>query len=267
MNLYSKYTNLDKKHPIVSRTCLQIVYMLENTTLTDSQKSGINDFCFMNGLVSQEILWNITQKINDDYFHQVDEYVKDSEKPFPYVIDLKNQTEIFLYTTKNFLRDISNMCISPVFPKYTNTEGGSFSNLKTGKSNLTEWVEKKWGVQSREYLVSQQITNYYSELIAKRNAMEHPGGRAGTLYINQPNLKLNENTGNPSITRISWFRNNEKPRDLILDLTDVCLYNIRFVEEIIINMIIKEHLKPGKELFRIPGFKMKDWDNYKYIVV
>lgn len=267
MNLYSKYTNLDKKHPIVSRTCLQIAYMLEHTTLTDEQKKGINDFCFMNGLVAQEILWNITQKINDDYFQQVDEYIKNTEHSFPYIIDLKNQTEIFLYTTKNFLRDISNMCITPVYPEFKNTEGGSFSNLKTGKSNFTEWVEKRWGINSREYLVSLQITKFYSELIAKRNAMEHPGGRAGILYINQPNLKINDQTGNPSITRISWYRNTEKPKDLILDFTDICIYNIRFVEEIIINMIIKEYLIPGKQLFRIPGIKMKDWDNFKYIVV
>ena len=241
--------------------------MLEHTTLTNEQKKSINDFCFINGLVSQEILWNITNKINDDYFYQVDEYVKDNEKPFPYIIDLKNQTEIFLYTTKNFLRDISNMCISPIYPKYINTEGGSFSNLKTGKSNLSLWAEKKWGENSREYLVSLQITNFYSDLIAKRNAMEHPGGRAGTLYINQPNLKINDQTGNPSITRLAWYRNEEKPKDLILDFTDICLYNIRFVEEIIINMIIKENLKPGKQLFRIPGHKMAQWDNFKYIVV
>lgn len=258
-----KYSSIDKKHPILSRCCLQIIGLTHNTTLSAEIKNSITEFCFTTVLKQLETIWETTEKINDEYYNKISQFTTNSNNYFPYLDDLQKDIEIILYATKKILRDLSSNIISPLFPKFKNMEGGSFSSLKTGESEYSIFIRKEFNDKSKEYKNSIQYSMYLSEIIAKRNAIEHPGGKSGTLSVFQPEIQHNLN--NSTITRLYWARNGVKT-DLLIDLYDICLNLLFFIEYILINIIIKPNLLPSKKLIIIPGNKLKLTNNIKYII-
>lgn len=263
-NQYIKvYNNIDKKHPIVARTCLEILHNLKYTSIEEHIKSKIVEFCFNTSIPQFENIWSITQDINDMYYERINIFLNNSNNTFPYIDNLNEKTEDILYSTKKILREIANNILSPLYPKFKNAEGGSFSNLKTGKSEYSAFIGKEFGEQSLEYQNSIIYSNYLSEIIAKRNALEHPNGKSGILTIHQPEMKFNK--GNNTLTRLYWSRNNNRT-DLLTDLYDICLNLIFFVEYILMFIIIKPNLLPGKCITIIPSSKLKNTNNIKYIV-
>lgn len=258
-----KYSKIDKKHTIISRTCLQVVSLIKYTSLTDQNINKIYDFCFNSSIYQLENIWQTTEKINDEYYDQIHNFLNNSNNTFPYIEFLKNDIENILYSTKNLLRDLSNNVIKPNYPIFNNTEGGSFSNLKTGKSEFSILIKKIFGVNSNHYKNSVTYSNYISELIAKRNALEHPGGLAGNLEIFQPEILIS-GKGN-TLTRLYWSRKNIKT-DLLKDLYDICLNLLFFIEYVLVFIIVKPNLLPGKKLNVVPGNMLKHTNNIKYIV-
>lgn len=264
-NLVYKHTGLSLNHTIVARTCLQIVEALNKTTLSEEQKKAVSNFCVVDGLLNQETLWNIAEQISDTYYGELNRYLNNQSKTFPTVTGLKRDAELFLYTSKNLLRDLVTEVLVSVYPEIHGLDGSAFFNLKTGKSPIEEWANRKYGQNHLITTAFKTSSKYFTELIAKRNASEHPYGKAGKLYISQPVLYEDSN-GEKTIIEPMWFRTGQEPTYVIMDLYNYCYHFIRLIEEIIMFIVIQPHLQPGYTIYRIPGRQMVKKGGWKFIV-
>lgn len=259
-----KHTNLSLNHPIVSRTCLQIIEALNKTSFSEDQKKAITSFCVVDGLLYQETLWSIAERISEEYHRELNSFLAGTNKTFPTVTGLKRDAELFLYTSKNLMRDLVTEVLTTAYPEINGLDGSAFFNLKTGKSPIEVWAEKKHGPN---HLVTQAFrtsSNYFTELVAKRNASEHPYGKAGKLFINQPFIQ--EENGVKTILDPTWHRTGQEPSSIIYDLYEYCHHFLRLLEEVTMFIVIQPHLLPGYTIYRIPGRQMAKKGGWKFVV-
>ena len=152
----------------------------------------------------------------------------------PSVPNLVADAENFLYKAKSVLRDLTN-----IFRVLFDT------NCKETENNLyqciLEQLKKRFG--KNDVLIkqlSEDYTSWIKELIAKRNAVEHPGGHSGYLHIN--NFSYGEYRGRKGIAIPTWHRNSDKPTSILHDMGNYTHNNFTFAEEIFILSLQKCNL-------------------------
>lgn len=268
INLYQKYTNLEPNHPFLSRICFQINDVLKFCNLSEEQKQNVRFFCLYEGLLNMETLWEIEEKITSEYFNSLNNWLKNPSNYFPSIIGLRRDINLYLYTIKNTLRDILLYVMNPIYgTKFF--DGGYFSNLKDGISPVKKWIYKNFGEHSKEYKIINNYEDFLTELIAKRNAMEHPNGKCGILEIKQPFLEKNITPQGKEVHKIThprWAR-NDQPFISIID--DLCETNYRFmcfVEEFILFVCLENFLDKEKFIGVIPGNKRVLYNGKRYAV-
>lgn len=267
MNFLSRYTVFPTKHPLIARCGIQIANAVEHTNLSLETKKSIKKFCLVDGLLYQERIWLATEKINDTFYTLTNNYLKDQNEPFPTIMSLKLEIETILYSIKNLLRDLNGYCIHATYSELKNSDASTFFTLKTGKAPIVGWAKGKWGEDHKNTKILASMTNYITEMIAKRNAIEHPGGKSGELVLMQPTIARSIDDGVTMIvTRPFWRRTPYKPTDLLGDLYDFCFNSMIMIEQILMFVVIEPNLLPGKKVYQIPGRRMKEFNNFKYII-
>lgn len=78
-----------------------------------------------------------------------------------------------------------------------------------------------------------------------RNAVEHPGGRSGRLYIE--NFKPVGNT----VHRPTWHLNGNPPLEVIADVGNLCEALLIYAEELLA-VFIEKHLPEIVQIVEIP---------------
>jgi hypothetical protein len=100
----------------------------------------------------------------------------------PHVLRLEAIVEAFLYEAKNYLRDLLDLF--KVLYGCTLRDASAFADMKEeGQSKLVKWAIRTFGAEHDlcKLLLTEQ--EWTTEVVRKRNAAEHPGGRSGTLVI------------------------------------------------------------------------------------
>ena len=100
----------------------------------------------------------------------------------PQILGIEGDVETFLYDAKNFLRTL--LGVPNIFFDEAFDEASAFWDPKgDGRGTLVSWATDKFGPDDgfTKMLVTEQP--WVGDLIRLRNAVEHPGGRSGTLYI------------------------------------------------------------------------------------
>lgn len=100
----------------------------------------------------------------------------------PQFLGLEGEVETFLYDTKNYLRTVLGI-INVFFDTAFNEASAWWDPKHDGAGELVKWATARFGANHpfTMMLVSEQP--WVGDIIQRRNAVEHPGGRSGTLHI------------------------------------------------------------------------------------
>lgn len=265
INLDQKYTKLTVNHPVFSRIAVQNLNILNNCNKIDKEsKNSILTFCFLEGLMNFEVLWDIQEKINDEYFSSLNIWMNNKSNYFPSILGLRKDVNLYLYTFKNILRDLLLYCFNSVWNENF-TDGSAFSKAKDGISPIRKWMYKKFGKSDFRYDLIQKHEDTFSEIIMRRNASEHPNGKSGILKIFQPFIE--EKNEKFKVTHPRWCRNNETPTSLINDLPLLNYELLRFTEEFIIFVCLEPFLDDNLIITKISGKNRVAMNGVKYITI
>jgi hypothetical protein len=158
----------------------------------------------------------------------------------PHLVDLAPTAEMFLYEAKNFLRDISMMFGPLGAIKFTKESKASH----LGKEAV-RWAECNFGNSDRLTKFLRGHHSWIDHVIRMRNAVEHPGGNAGRLYIE--NFKPVGNT----VQRPTWHLNWEPPLEVITDVGNMCEGLLIYAENLLA-LFIEKHLPEIVQIVEIP---------------
>jgi hypothetical protein len=155
----------------------------------------------------------------------------------PNLIDLNRLVETFLYEAKNFLRDIST-----VFEAF---RGPKFNEAAALGKKASRWAAAKFGDDDRLTNHLQKHWPWIDHLIKMRNAVEHPGGYSGTLYID--NYRIVDNAPR----KPTWHLNDYPPSEIDTEMGEFCQGLLIFSEELLA-LFIEKHLPSLFQIVEIP---------------
>jgi hypothetical protein len=210
--VFQKVSNHGTANPIVARLSMQTAE-IANWIGTDKQLQQRVTDLYIGSLQPRllncfDALAAIETKLSDSTQQVEQARQKDPRlREIPYVEALDGHVQAFLVDAKSYLRDLISLFeIVDGYLKVKNgkpvaNEGSDFADYSgAGLSLISEWAVEKFGEQTplADYLISSQP--WITELISMRNANEHPGGKAGTLGVN--NVRVN----NGCLVAPTWWR-------------------------------------------------------------
>lgn len=231
-----KLSDVGTSNPIIARLSMQTNDLVKMFPLRDKQKEDI--FGLFGIQVSDRLVscYKIFLKLQDELtkVNQTNksEYFKGNAVYTPSVMDLRYMCESFLYEAKSTLRDILG-----IFDIFYNKK---FSEAHYNKAY--EWAKEKFGVDD---VLTKMLKNdhdtWIKEIVFKRNAVEHPGGRSG--YINIDDIKLIGKEDPPYFESPKWYRNNDKASPILVDMAVFIENTLELCEDLLV--ILLEKLPKG----------------------
>lgn len=149
----------------------------------------------------------------------------------PQIVGIEGEVETFLYDAKNYLRTLLE--VFDIFFDKRFDEASAFADPKgVGQGEIVAWAKQTFGADNdfTKMLVTEQV--WIGDVIQHRNAVEHPGGKSGTLYIENV-------TFHPSGKMVLpvWWLNVGVGVNMLSDL-DVTLCNLcTLAEDILLGCI------------------------------
>ena len=123
------------------------------------------------------------------------------------------------------LRDLAD-----IFTIFFNKD---FSNQNRLYEKILNWAKSEFGVKDPIYVqIKKDYDSWAKELIAKRNAIEHPGGYSGTFYIKDYSYVRHD--GANKICEPVWYRNSDQPTHILLDMETYVHNCFTFSEELFV---------------------------------
>lgn len=179
-----KISNYGTQHPVVARLKVQTHELLQWADLSKDKQAAVMAVYFELAdrlLKCHEVHGRLTAAFKttmEEFRPSADPRIKN----VPHLIGLKGEVETFLYEAKNYLRALLGV-IEIFFDASFDEASALYDPKGKGTSDLVAWATKTFGASDHftTMLVSEQ--EWVGELIRKRNAVEHPGGKSGTLHI------------------------------------------------------------------------------------
>ncbi len=238
-------------NPIVARLALQSFEMLKSIDLTDKERETASKqlYDLHNRLLRcYDCIRNLHER-NEETIEKTGQIFAARNRSIPFIIGLQDEVETFLTSAKQYLRDL----VAPMNVIYRSNlkhDAAVFWD-KAGKSSAAEkWAAANIGADVGLVKILRDDADWIGELIKRRNAMEHPGDRSGTLVIE--NYRF---TG-PTVAPPQWRRDvegREGDRSPILQDLDTYLVNLlEFGEEIVAHGVKARPLHEHLELYQIP---------------
>ena len=116
-----------------------------------------------------------------------------------------------MYEAKNVMRDMTGL-LRIIFGT-TFSDASDLWGKQRGMSDVAKLAERTLGPGSRLTRLFIDYDDWIGEVIRRRNALEHPGGRSGTLVIKNYLV-----SGNGRLQEPIWQFAGEEPSNLIVDL-------------------------------------------------
>ena len=156
----------------------------------------------------------------------------------PNLVGLNQMVERFLYEAKNFLRDISD-----IFEPF---DGPKFNEAAAFGKKASEWAAATYGDDERVTNHLHRNWPWIDHLIKMRNAIEHPAGYSGTLYIE------NYAVVGSTLHKPTWHLNDFPPAEISQEMGKFCECLLIFAEELLA-LLIEKHLPEICQIVEIPG--------------
>ncbi|MDX0622435.1 hypothetical protein GOD54_21275 [Sinorhizobium medicae] len=131
----------------------------------------------------------------------------------PHVINLDMEAESFLLVAKQYIRDLVK-AINLLLKATLKINSAEFWDPTGAESSVVKWAKRTYGNQHPTTQMFSEEDKWISELVKKRNAVEHPGGLSGTLVVE------NYKHTSQGIVPPSWRRDGSAnaPSDIFCDL-------------------------------------------------
>lgn len=231
-----KLSDVGTSNPIIARLSMQTNDLVKMYPLTDKQKEEIFGLFGMKVRDRLVSCFKILSKLQDELnkVNQTDknEYFKGNAVYTPSVIDLRYMCESFLYEAKSTLRDILG-----IFDIFYNKK---FPEAHYNKAY--DWANEKFGEDdSLTKMLKDDHDSWIQEIVFKRNAVEHPGGRSGNIYIED--IKLISKEHPPYFDAPKWYRNNDIASPIHADMLVFIENTLELCEELLV--ILLEKLPKG----------------------
>lgn len=201
----SKHNSSDE---IVARIYVQTINIMksfifdEDDAKTDDMRNRIYKIMCVDVMSRMHGCREVSEDVNSEISRLKSKFSSEMSKcndnsvVLPSVSGLRGKSEEFLYQTKNVLRDLSLLFDVFFDKKFDNgiyKEMQNFCNSKfEEQDSLTAYIK-----QNRDFWID--------EVIYMRNAVEHPGGKSGSGFLNIANFML---TSKSQLEDPCWERSN-----------------------------------------------------------
>lgn len=188
-------------NPIAARLTLQIFAILDQCNLSKEAADYIKAI-YMDSLRKKLMrCWEIADRYRTQFRKELEAHRQRPKNAIivsvPQMLRLEEECHNFLYEAKSFVRDllkVINVLYGTAF-----VEASEYYPPKKpvkGKQSLIEFAETKFGPNDYKTERFRYMLDTVERIVNYRNAVEHPGGRAGTLHIRNfrldPNGKFSE---------------------------------------------------------------------------
>jgi hypothetical protein len=182
---FKNLVNHGINNPIVARLSLQTLEILKSCKADQKLKDAVGTL-YTNSLMLKLLrCWEVEDAFDKSREQGEAEYEPPTQPnapvQIPQIEKLEQDAHNFLYEAKNYIRDLLY-----VFNKLYGTsfsEASEFSKSKKGSKSLLEFAAEKFGPEDGRTIWLQEVAPLVEELIAMRNAVEHPNGHSGSLAI------------------------------------------------------------------------------------
>ncbi|MCM3730124.1 hypothetical protein M3196_00380 [Fictibacillus nanhaiensis] len=238
-------SDVGTSNPIVARLSLQTNELTKMFPLTNEQKEQL--FGLLGMKVRDRLVncYKIHQKIMGELIRinsiQKDDIFKNNAIYTPCVNNLRYLCESFLYEAKSTLRDFIG--IFDIFYEKKFKEARFDEAYK--------WAEKEFGKEDiLSITLKQDHDGWIRRIVTMRNAVEHPGGRSGELFIKDIMLF---NKDNPPYFNPPTWKIDDEEMGLVHNDMETFIYNtLGFCEDILKILLEKLPSKLPLIIYEIP---------------
>lgn len=236
-------------HPVVARLLRQTHDLLEWSNLPKEKVDQIKTIYLeltKRVLKIDDLVGRLIEGLKKADKEMTDDKASGRTNHLPQIIGIEGEVETYLYEAKNTLRTslgVLNIAFGTDFE-----EASAFYDTKgTGQGKVVEWATKTLGADHEftKMLVTEQP--WVADLVQRRNAVEHPGGFSGRLYIDNITLHASGKMIPPL-----WRRNDGPGYNLVSDLETGLINLCTFAEDILVAVVRHTMKSPVLTFFEIP---------------
>ncbi|MBU1317459.1 MAG: hypothetical protein KJ947_20275 [Alphaproteobacteria bacterium] len=180
-----KIQNHGASNPIVARLCMQTMELVKMIKIPeDEQKRILMIYLDLHQKLLQ--CYEIQQRLqaaDEATLSETEKHLTAGHRTVPFLVGLENESEAFLYAAKNYLRELVRVVNAIYGTGFPINSSIFWDDKEAGNSDLVVWARKLFGDSSPHTRMLEEEDHWISELIRKRNAVEHPGGKSGTLLF------------------------------------------------------------------------------------
>jgi hypothetical protein len=241
---FKKVLEHGTKNPIVARLSLQILEILKQCSASKDIQDKVGDL-YVNSLQKKLLrCWEIEERFKKEFAAAVGKYkppaAANAPVEVPQIARLEEECHNFLYEAKNYIRDLLQV-VNHLYGT-TFVEASEFSRAKKGSQSLVEFAEKTFGADDGKTKFLKEAVPSVEELIAMRNAVEHPEGLSGKLVIANFTVGADRKLDEPT-----WHREKDgklvaEPSSIRADM-EACIHNLLTLGEDVFVSWASDHLQ------------------------
>ena len=230
--ILSKISDHGTSNPIVARTFLQVADLLQPFAFSEEKRARVIEIHLL--MVQPRLLrcMEVTNRISAEIEkinigllkNGIDMQPNRHTIELPYITQLQEDVETFLYNAKSVLRDFA-LLFDPFFMK-------SFDHSRYNE--ILKWATGEFGEEGALPKLLNNNQEWIKDVVNRRNAIEHPGGYSGHLHINNYQMTSTKAVENKNIVPPTWHLNSEHPTSLLDDLSIILNNLLEFGEYLLI---------------------------------
>ncbi|AVA22787.1 hypothetical protein [Rhizobium sp. NXC24] len=249
--VFQQVSNHGASHPVVARLTLQTFELLNAVHIEKETREAIMEVYM--GLQTRLLhCYDLADRIFDERERTLNAFLLELRKgntSVPFIIDLQVNAESFLLAAKQYLRDLVKP-LNLLFGANLPIEASIFwDKTGAGNSQIVKWATAEFGKDHSITKMFSDDHDWIAELVKKRNAVEHPGGKNGTLIIENFKLKGGR------VVAPSWYRDGSKnptPSDILSDILATRENMLTLGEDIVAHAVEQKGMSKALQIAEIP---------------
>lgn len=236
--ILKKISNYGTSNPIVARTSVQVINLLQPFSIAKEVKERIFEIYFAKVQPRLIRCMETAQKISSE-IEKIDSELRENGPKtqsngrvleLPHITQLEEDVETYLYNAKSVLRDLA-LLFDPFF-------GKTFDHSRY--QEILAWAQKEFGENAPLPMLLAGDQIWIKDTVNRRNAVEHPGGYSGHLHTNNYQVIDGDKGGSQKIIPPTWHLNDDEPSFLLPDLATTLGNLLEFSEDLLV-ACLKQH--------------------------
>ncbi|MGZ8096704.1 MAG: hypothetical protein ACXWUD_10745 [Methylosarcina sp.] len=247
--ILKQVSDVGSGNPIVARLSLQFRSILDFYSFDYITKESIQSV-LCNDIQKRLIACDrLAKEVIDEIEKVLNELIENGLKTqsgrrvieSPYIINLEERIESYLYNAKSCLRDSLKI--------YNIVFNTNFTEARYDKA--IEWAEREFGNDDAiaKFLKANHEL-WIRKLVKMRNAIEHPGCHSGLLHIK--NFDFVTTDGGTVIQEPIWYLNDDSPTTIRSNIHVFVKNILELTEAIVLSVLDKQEKSSMLHILEIP---------------